>query len=228
MTVAADIQSLEPGAIWEGFEVDLTEIGGGVLLFHSHLQGGAVFWQGVEYSPYPVDGQGFDITTDKPAAPRLKLANVDRLVTQLCALFDDMVGARVVRRQTLVRYLDAVNFADGNPTADPSEHLPDEVWYVERKTSETLESVEFELSSPLNLNGMAVPCRPMEANHCQWAYRSADCGYTGPPVAKDDDTPTANPALDKCSKRITGCKLRFGANNPLPFGAFPASSLIRT
>lgn len=228
MTVAADIQSLEPGAIWEGFEVDLTEIGGGVLLFHSHLQGGAVFWQGVEYSPYPVEGSGFDITTDKPAAPRLKLANVDRLVTQLCALFDDMVGARVVRRQTLVRYLDAVNFADGNPNADPSEHLPDEVWYVERKTSETLESVEFELSSPLNLNGMAVPCRPMEANHCQWAYRGPDCGYTGGPVAKDDDTPTSDPALDKCSKRITGCKLRFGANNPLPIGSFPASSLIRT
>ena len=34
-------------------------------------------------------------------------------------------------------------------------------------------------------------------------------------------------AKDKCGGRLTSCKLRFGANNPLPYGSFPAAGLIR-
>jgi lambda family phage minor tail protein L len=40
-------------------------------------------------------------------------------------------------------------------------------------------------------------------------------------VADENDTPTSDSAKDKCSHRISGCKLRFGAGNPLPFNGFP-------
>ena len=32
---------------------------------------------------------------------------------------DDLINAKVTRKQTFARYLDAVNFAEGNPEANP-------------------------------------------------------------------------------------------------------------
>ncbi|PNQ53697.1 phage minor tail protein L, partial [Vibrio agarivorans] len=58
-------------------------------------------------------------------------------------------------------------------------------------------------------------------------YRGASCGYTGPPVAKEDGTPTNDPSLDQCGGRLSDCKLRFGDHGELPFGGFPGSSLIQ-
>lgn len=228
MSIATQIQSLEPGALFVGYELDGTAIGAGVLRFHAHLQSGPVFWQGLEYAPYPVKAEGFALSTDKPPQPKLTVANLDRLVTTLCAHFEDMVGARVTRRRTLVRFLDAVNFPGGNVSADPGEHLPDEVWFVERKSAETVEAVEFELSSAMDFNGIRLPRRPIIANQCTFAYRGPDCGYAGGPVAQADGTPTSDPLLDRCGKRLSDCKRRFGDNNPLNYGGFPACGLART
>ncbi|WP_407667109.1 phage minor tail protein L [Myxococcus guangdongensis] len=52
------------------------------------------------------------------------------------------------------------------------------------------------------------------------------CGYEGPPVAKADDTPTADPAQDRCGKRLASCKTRFGATSVLPYGE-PGVGLLR-
>ena len=40
------------------------------------------------------------------------------------------------------------------------------------------------------------------------------------------DDPTDDPALDQCKGCLSSCKLRFGENNELSFGGFPAVSLI--
>lgn len=236
MTIRADVQTLEPGELWVGFEMDGTPIGAGVLRFHPHLQAESVWWQGVEYSPWAVKAEGFALTTDKPPQPKLTVGNIHKdpetgavthPISTLCRYFDDLVGARIVRRRTLGQFLDAVNFAQGNPTADPGEHLPDEVWFVERKASETPEAVEFELTSAMDFNGVRLPRRQMVANQCPWAYRSAECGYAGGPVAQADGTPTSDPQLDRCGKRVEDCKLRFGENGRLNFGGFPAVGMTR-
>lgn len=150
----------------------------------------------------------------------------------MCLLFDDLVGAKVVRRQTLVKYLDAANFPDGNPTADSDEHFPDEVWFIERKLSEDKEMVEFELTTAIDLNGEQLPGRQIIAGTCGWlirgGYRGPYCGYNGPPVADVNDQPTDDPAQDQCGGRVGSCKLRFGPNSPLPHGGFPAAGLLRT
>jgi hypothetical protein len=53
-----------------------------------------------------------------------------------------------------------------------------------------------------------------------------NCGYTGPYVTKDGVI-TDNPELDQCDATLgKGCISRFGEGNPLPFGGFPAVSLI--
>ena len=83
----------------------------------------------------------------------------------------------MIRRQTLTKYLDAANFPEGNPTADPGEHFQDEVWFIERKVSETKETVEFELTTAIDLNGEQLPGRQVIAGVCGWLIRG---GYRGP------------------------------------------------
>lgn len=119
----------------------------------------------------------------------------------------------------------------GNATADPSQQMPPEVWYVERKVSEDNRTVQFELASAMDLNGMQLPRRQIVANKCLWltigGYRGIYCNYSGGAVAKADDSPTAILGEDRCGGRVASCKLRFGANNPLNHGGFPAAGMIR-
>ncbi len=55
MTITADIQGLEPGARVELFELDTTMISGGSLLrFHGYQQASTIYWQGNQYTPWPI------------------------------------------------------------------------------------------------------------------------------------------------------------------------------
>lgn len=413
--ITADAQQLEPGGRITLFELDASSFGADQLFFHAHLQSGVIWWQGQEYGPWPIEATGFSRTSDQPPNPRLKVSNIDGRITALCLMFDDLVGARVIRRQTLVKYLDGKNFpplrnlarnssfeesptstsaptgwvtettmsamsiryvpsplsgggralrfeatataagqyvglalpntltdklqiepdtdftlstnvrgspgcvlrmyvqwvnasnvvlatstlpdvtatgqwmrlsltgrtsqpsavrarlfvgrmfsvaagavaleldntqfergpvateyqptgvdldASRNPTADPNEHFLDEIWFIERKVSETKETVEFELTTAIDLNGEQLPGRQVIAGVCGWlirgGYRGPYCGYNGPAVADANDVPTTDPARDQCGGRVNSCKLRFGADKPLPYGGFPAAGLLRT
>lgn len=232
MGIETDVQKLEPGNRVTLYELDATALGADQLFFHAELQSGPIFWQGEEYGPWPIEADGFERTTDQPPTPRLRVGNVDGTITAMCLLFDDLVGAKIIRRRTLVKYLDAANFPGGNPDADPDEHFPDEVWFIERKVGESKDVVEFELASAMDLNGQELPGRQIIAGMCSWilrgGYRGPYCGYAGPPVADINDNPTSDPGQDRCGGRLHSCKLRFGANEPLPYGGYPAAGLLRT
>ncbi|ESH90797.1 tail protein [Cupriavidus sp. HPC(L)] len=228
-----DIQTLESGERVELFELDATGIGGDLLRFHGHTQVGPIWWQGNEYSPWPIQGDGFARTGEgQQPTPTLSVGNVTGAITAMCLYLQDMVGAKLTRHVTLGKYLDAANFPGGNPTADPTEELPPEVWYLEQKTEEDNVAVTWELASALDFDGVQLPRRQIVANVCSWlsigGYRGPYCGYTGTAYFDKDDNPVADPALDRCGGRLTSCKCRFGENNPLPFGSFPAADLIRS
>lgn len=230
MTIRTDVQLLEPGNLIELFDFDLTPINAGatILHFHPHAQEANIVWKGVTYPPYPIQAEGFQRTGDKPPNPTVSLSNLDGSITALCLQFDDMVGAILTRRRTFAQYLDAVNFPGGvNPTADPTQEMPNEIWYVERKAHEDQQVVKFELSSAMDFNGVKLPRRQIISNQCPWGYRSAECGYTGGAVADINDTPTGVLANDVCGKRIKSCKMRFGDRGVLNHGGFPASGLMR-
>lgn len=228
--ITADIQGLEPGARVELFELDATAISGGNLLrFHGYQQVGSIWWQGNEYTAWPIRAQGFAKTSEgQQPTPTLAVGNVDGSISALCILFDDLVGAKLTRHVTLGQYLDAANFAGGNPSADPDQEFPPDIWFVEQKTSETNEVVEFELSSALDFQNAMLPRRQIIANLCPFAYRGPYCGYAGAAMFDANDTATTNPALDTCPKTLTGCKKRFGATSVLNFGGFPAAALIQS
>ena len=52
------------------------------------------------------------------------------------------------------------------------------------------------------------------------------CPYTGSACyTKNGETTTA--ANDDCGRRLSDCVLRFGQENPLPYGGFPGLARIR-
>ena len=229
--IESDIQQLNPGQLVDLFELDASGLGGDVLRWHNGVNGlsNDVIWQGAIYSRFPVEASGFE-RSGAAAMPRpmLKVANVSGLVGAMARELNDLTGAKVTRRRTFSKYLDAVNFPDGvNPQADPHVGFPDEVWFVDRKSSENGVFVEFELAAAFDVQGVMLPRRQCIQNVCTWQYRSAECGFAGGAVADKNDVPTSNPALDQCGKRLASCKLRFGLYEPLSFGGMPGVGLVR-
>lgn len=160
--VYADVQKFEPGEWIELFDLDARTVSGGtegILYFHGYTQLGPIYWQGHAYSPWPIHAEGFERTTDQQPTPTLAVGNVDGSITAVVLAFQDLVGAEVIRHRTFGRYLDAQNFPEGNPTADPTAEFPPDVWYIERKSQENSTSVTFELSNALNFQGQMLPGR---------------------------------------------------------------------
>lgn len=229
MTLAAEIQKLAPSAQVVLFEVDMSALGGDIYHFH----GGTnelrqpVVWQGQTYTPWAVVATGFDVSGQgKLARPKLALANTQGTITALILSFGECLGAKVTRRRTLVKFLDAANFPGGvNPTADPDAHFPDDVFYIDRRARED-EIVEFELTASYDVTGVKLPRRQIIRSICTWKYRGPECGYVGSEYFDKGDNPVESAAADVCGKRLSSCKCRFGENNPLPFGGFPGSGDI--
>lgn len=228
--IETDIQKLEPGAIVELFELDLTTLGGTVQRFHAGTNAllANVTWAGNVYTAFPVEASGFEWNGQGQAPrPSLKVANVAGSITALILMYDDLVGAKLTRIRTLVKYLDAVNFSGGvNPSADNTAEFPRDIFYVDRKASETNQLVEFELAPAMDVTGVMLPRRQVVQNICPWGYRSAECGYAGTNYFDANDVATTL-ANDECGKRLSSCKARFGAYAELPYGGFPAAGLLR-
>lgn len=231
MTIAAELQALNPSAKLEFFVVDATELGGDIERFHNGTNklSQAVVWQSQEYQYLPIEASGFEMRGDGPRPrPILQVGDVYGVVGALVRQYDDLSGAKLVRKRTHARYIDAVNFAGGvNPSADPTAEYDDELWKFDRLRSRDGTQVTWELASPLDLEDVLLPGRQVRNTLCGSVYRSSECGYAGGPVAKIDDTPTSDPALDDCSRRTSGCKLRFGAAAELPIDFFPGAGILR-
>lgn len=251
MSLHSDYQKLEPGNSVRLFDVDSTGFGvSDVLHFHAHniahtpeeieaaggdemkLPAKSIWWQGREYKAWPCQIEGIETSTDGTSAqPKLSIANLDSSITALCLAYDDLLQAKVIIRDTLAQYLDAKNYPGGNPTADPSQEKL-RVYYIDSKSGEDNETVEFTLSSPMDLQGLMIPTRQLHSL-CTWCirnqYRSGNgCDYAGTRYFDKHNNPVDDPSLDECNGSLTACKLRFGENNELPFGGFPGTSLIRS
>lgn len=230
MSIQSDIQKLTPGTLVELFTLDATAIGGEVFNFHAGTNelGGDVYWQGVSYTRYPVEAEGFELrTTGTAPRPKIRASNVKGVLGATVRELDDLVGAKITRKRTFVRYLDAANFAAGNPTADPNVAFSNEVYFVDRKSNENRVMIEWELVSAMDLAGKKLPGRQIIANVCPWKYRGGECNYTGGPVATVLGELTTDSALDKCGHRPSDCKLRPMADGTLRYGGFVAAGLIR-
>ena len=185
-----------------------------------------IIWQGQTFEPMALEVSGLEMRSDgKASAPTLSMANniggIQGAISAYCLQFGDFAGVKLKVITTLAKYLDAENFSTGNPTANPSEKR-EQIWFIEQKTSENAQQVTFELSNPVDFEGLKIPTRQI-SNYCNWEYRSEECGYIGSAMFTEKDEPTDNPALDRCNYRTSGCRCR---ENELHFGGFPASSMV--
>ena len=220
MSLPADVQSLEPDNPVVMFIFDGTLAGADTYYFHPYGNG-VILFQGVEYEPWNIKADGFELSGNSSPSPKLQMENVSGFIGALCEAYNDLTGCKITRKRTLAKYL------DNGPDGGPGEEFPPEIWYIEQKTAENKEYVEFELSSALDFQGVQLPRRQIIQNYCPWRYRGSECGYLGPPVADEFDIITTDASKDRCGKRMQSCFLRFGEDNEIPFGGFPAAGLTR-
>ena len=143
-----------------------------VYLFHSGnnmKDSNDLVWQSNTYTKFPVKADGFKYTgKGKLPRPTLSFSNLLGTITGILQLtnqitaFSDLGGAKVTRRRTLARFLDEENFSSNvNPykvgSVDPTAELPREVYYIERKTVENRDLVQFEMVGSFDLFGVVAP-----------------------------------------------------------------------
>ena len=172
------------------------------LRFHNNIKvfNSEIQWQGKTYYPAPIDATGFENSSKGTLpTPILSLSSQTKEgMEQLSLLkyeilkFGDIIGAKVTRHRTFAKYLDWNNFVFNpntpklSPNAqelpegyepDPNAELPLDIYYVERKTAENKSTIQYQLSSVLDLEGTKVPRRIIIADKCNWQYRGPGCWY---------------------------------------------------
>lgn len=200
-----------------------------ILYFHpgTTVTATPIRWQGQIYEPMPIEITGMDKNaTGTLPRPTMRVSNIGGLIGAYIRGLKGGLNAKVTRKRTLGKYLDADNFPNGNPYADPTAAFPDDVFYVARKANENAIWIEMELAAMFDVAGVQLPRRQVLASVCQWVYRGEDCTYSGPPVEDIDGNPIPpSTQPDQCRKTLNACKARFGANGILRSSAFPGSLL---
>jgi len=170
--VFSDLQSINPSAIIELFTLQLsTALHGANTIYRFHSgsnlnANGQIVWVGNAYLRFPIQASGFAFQRGQLPRPKIIISNATGLVSSILLTVNetttgnDLTGATVTRIRTLAKFIDAVNFADGNnPTADNTAEFPQEVYSIDRKAGESRLVVEFELAAPTDLAGVRIPKR---------------------------------------------------------------------
>ena len=147
-----------------------------------------VIFDNNQYTRMPIEADGFEYNGKQLPRPSLRISNIlGTITTLLLTLPQGLEGAKVTRIRTLLMYIDHDNFDGGdilvenstsdlivqedgeaidqesgtNPhgTPDATATFPNEVFYVDRKTSESRELVAFELAASFDLDGVRLPRR---------------------------------------------------------------------
>ena len=176
-SIFTNLQSINPSAIIELFTLQLSSsLHGATTIYRFHAgsnlnANGKIVWAGNEYLRFPVQAEGFAYQKGQIPRPTLRISNATGLMSAILLSVNetttgnDLTGATVTRIRTLAKFIDAVNFADGqNATADSNVEFPQEIYAIDRKATENRELVEFELAAPTDLAGVHIPKRQCTRN----------------------------------------------------------------
>ena len=182
--VFSEIQKINPSAIIELFVLELsTSLHGSntgiptannetnIYRFHagSNLNAnGEIIFNSKVYARFPVQATGFAYQRGKIPRPKLVISNAFGTISALLLAVnqtttgDDLTGSTFTRIRTMAKFIDAANFSGGtNPlgTPDPTAEFKRQIYTIDRKSKETREIVEFELSGSIDMAGVRVPKR---------------------------------------------------------------------
>ena len=145
-----------------------------------------VIFDNIEYTKMPIEADGFEFNGKQLPRPRLTISNIlGTFTTILLTLPQGLEGAKVTRIRTLERYIDNTNFTGGqillengsnllledgnaidmesgiNPfgTPDPTATFDEQIFIIDRKSTENRDIVEFELAATYDIQGVRLPKR---------------------------------------------------------------------
>ena len=175
-----------------------------ILRFHNNIKlfRSSIFFNSQEYFAAPIEITGYEISA-KGSPPRPKMSISidpeglrqelkDRIIFIKTAIrdLDDLVGSKVTRLRTFTKYIDNSNFYDANGNLltnivnppqgfdpDPNAQFPPDVYFVDRKSAETVNVMELELASPFDTQDLKLPARVVNDFNCPWTYRGEGCCY---------------------------------------------------
>jgi len=223
--ISGEIQKLAPNALIELFILDTSVIWFATIdYFYSGTDEfrRPIVFQGINYQPIPLQAAGFEFSGQGATPnPTLTVSNANGIISATALQYGDLVGAKITRKRTFAKFL------DDQPTADPTQEFPQDIYFVNRKVSETSVEVQFELTTSFDLVGLMLPCRQVLQNSCPWIYESAECSWVATPGKYFDinDVPQSLVGADQCGKKLTSCQARFGTNTLLPYGGFPGAQI---
>ena len=177
--IIEDVQKQDPGsALVYLYELELTSSSS--IYFHTGLAADLTTVQFRDrttpstirtYTALPLQMQGFS-KSSKGQIPRPKMTVANVLTTFGDAIGslsnDDLLGKKVIRRSTLVKYL----YGQASDQSPPVE-FPSEIWYLDRISGETASAITFELAAAHDLVGITIPNRHAMSNACSWIYKGA-------------------------------------------------------
>jgi len=155
-------------------------------------QYGTIKWQGNFYYPFPIIAEGFDYTTAGALpTPKISISNITpdqslnsfyRYIRMQMQSLGDVIGAKFTRIKTFLKYLDGSNFSNGinpfNPNTGIYEiELPKDIYYIDRKTVENKNIIEYQLASILDVENLTLPGRTILSIKCPFQYRGEGCVY---------------------------------------------------
>ena len=186
MTTLIDaVQTQEPGSeLVELIEIELSDTSS--IYLHSGIDTDLTSIQFRDlttpatirtYTSIPIELKGVERNTDGASArPSLTVANVLNTFRGLIGDLTnkDLIGKRVIRRQTLKKYLYGES-ADSNPPVE----FPVEKFIIDRVASENKVAINFELAAVMDLEGVKIPGRIVVGKYCGWEYQGVPKGRGG-------------------------------------------------
>lgn len=151
-----------------------------------------------EYFAIPVGIEGVEINgAGASPRPSLRIANIPTLIRSISndedgtadeetlysilaseGLYknESFLNTRIDYRRTLLS--NTSKSTDSHPTAPPVE-FPSQTYIIDKVASEDSIMVEFELASPIDVEGVKIPGRVVIGRYCVWRYQGGTLNNDG-------------------------------------------------
>ena len=172
--IVSELQKVNPSAVIELFTLTLdNSLHGATTTYRFHAgtslkDNGEIIWAGNSYTRYPVEASGFKYGKGQLPRPTLTFSNAVGTISAILLTVNaittgnDLTGATVKRIRTKAKFLDAANFPSNvNPygTPDNTAEYPQEIYLIDRKSSENRTVVQFELAAVFDMAVVRAPKR---------------------------------------------------------------------
>lgn len=260
--VLSEILKFKPDDIITLFDLDMSEIGGSIFRFTpnvgaenlllqesgeeflladgvtplamENIEPFPVYWRSNAYYPIAATAQGFEMSSGgQLPRPTLTVSNALNTLRAEMIAYNNLSGATVTRWRTFAKHL------DGGTDPDPDVYFPPDVYKVDRKVNDGPVSVEFELSTVIDQEGVFLPRRQILRNTCTHIYRvwdedaeefdytKATCPYAGTDYFDENGNSVLLPEEDVPSKLLDSCCKKRFYRQALPTRAFPGVGRFR-